>query len=312
MNQQEVKDLRLPSSRTVAELEDTAYRLSRNILQMTTEAGSGHPSSSLSAIDVMTALYFGGILRYDPNQPEWPGRDRFILSKGHAAPALYAVLAEAGYFDPELLLTLREFGSPLEGHPNMRAQPGVEASTGSLGQGLSIGLGHALAAQVDNMAYRVYVLIGDGEADEGQIWEAALGAAKYQTGNLTAVLDYNKYQQTGAVNDVMPSLEPVADKWEAFGWDVREMDGHNMAEVLAALQDVRRVTDQPQIIIAHTLKGRGLSPFEGDAVNRKHGEPLDEAELATALAELDDQHATTVATALPEPDYTAEDRHGEI
>ena len=151
MNEQEVKELRLPSSRSVPNLEDTAYRLSRNILQMTTNAGSGHPSSSLSAIDMMTALFFGGILRYDPNQPDWPGRDRFILSKGHAAPALYAVLAEAGYFDADLLMTLREFGSPLEGHPNMRAQPGVEASTGSLGQGLSIGLGHALAAQVDNM-----------------------------------------------------------------------------------------------------------------------------------------------------------------
>lgn len=312
MNEQEMKDLRLPNRRSVTELEDTAYRLSRDILKMTTEAGSGHPSSSLSAIDVMTALYFGGILRYDPNQPDWPGRDRFILSKGHAAPALYAVLAEAGYFEHDLLMTLRDFGSPLEGHPNMRAQPGVEASTGSLGQGLSIGLGHALAAQVDNMSYRVYVLIGDGESDEGQIWEAAMGAAKYKVANLTAVLDYNKYQQTGAVNDVMPSLEPVADKWEAFGWDVREIDGHNMDEVLAALQDVRRVTDQPQIIIAHTMKGRGLSPFEGDAVNRKHGEPLNEAELATALAELDDQHATTMAADLPQPDYTAEDLHGEI
>ena len=312
MNEQEVKDLRLPNSRSVPELEDTAYRLSRDILQMTTEAGSGHPSSSLSAIDVMTALYFGGILRYDPNQPDWPGRDRFILSKGHAAPALYAVLAEAGYFDADLLLTLREFGSPLEGHPNMRAQPGVEASTGSLGQGLSIGLGHALAAQVDNMQYRVYVLIGDGEADEGQIWEAAMGAAKYQTANLTAVLDYNKYQQTGAVNEVMPSLEPVADKWAAFGWDVREVDGHNMAEVLTALQAVRRVTDQPQLIMAHTLKGRGLSPFEGNAVNRKHGEPLNKAELAIALAELDEQHTTAVAADLPEPEYSAKDLHGEI
>jgi transketolase len=312
MNKQEVKDLRLPSHRSVTELEDTAHRLSRDILQMTTEARSGHPSSSLSAIDVMTALFFGGILRYDPNQPYWPDRDRFILSKGHAAPALYAVLAEAGYFEHDLLMTLRDFGSPLEGHPNMRVQPGVEASTGSLGQGLSIGLGHALAAQVDNLAYRVYVLIGDGESDEGQIWEAAMGAAKYKVGNLTAVLDYNKYQQTGSVNDVMPSLEPVVDKWEAFGWNVREIDGHNMAELLTALQDVRRVTDQPQIIIAHTLKGRGLSPFEADAVNRKHGEPLDKAELAAALAELDDQHATAVAANLTKPEYTAEDLYGEI
>lgn len=305
-------DKRLPYNRTVDELQDTAWRLSRQILQMTTRAGSGHPSSSLSAIDVLTALYFGGVMRYDPKRPHWPGRDRFILSKGHAAPALYAVLAEAGYFEPELLDTLRDIGSPLEGHPNMRALPGVEASTGSLGQGLSIGLGHALAAQVDDEDFRVYVLIGDGESDEGQIWEAAMGAAKYAVDNLTAILDYNRYQQTGPVSEVMPALEPVADKWISFGWDVREIDGHNMDQALTALQDVRRVSGQPQLIIAHTLKGRGLSPFEADDVNRKHGEPLDEAELATALAELDEQRATVIATRLEEPELTAEDVHGEV
>lgn len=305
-------EVRLRYSRSVTELQETAVRLSRQILQITTEAGSGHPSSSLSAIDILTALFFGGTMRYDPERPSWPERDRFILSKGHAAPALYALLAEAGYFNPDKLSTLREIGSPLEGHPNMRALPGVEASTGSLGQGLSVGLGHALAARVDNLPYRVYVLIGDGEADEGQIWEAAMAAAKYEVDNLTAVLDYNKFQQTGSVNQVMPSLEPLGDKWRAFGWDVREIDGHDMEQAVTALQNVRRVKKQPQIIIAHTLKGRGLSPFEADKVNRKHGEPLTQAELETALVELDNQHATAVAAAFKEPALTAEDVYGEV
>lgn len=306
------KEERLQDNRSWEELEETAWRLSRQILQMTTEAGSGHPSSSLSAIDILTALFFGGILRYDPQRPKWQGRDRFILSKGHAAPALYAVLAEADYFDPEMLTSLRKMGSPLEGHPNMRALAGVEASTGSLGQGLSIGLGHALAARLDDLDYRVYVLIGDGEADEGQVWEAAMSAAKYKVDNLTAVLDYNKYQQTGAVNEVMPSLEPLVDKWEAFGWDVREIDGHDMQQALTALRDVRRVNEQPQMIIAHTLKGRGLSPFAADNVNRKHGKPLTEAELETALAELDEQRATTMAEQVGTPELTAVDVHGEV
>lgn len=302
----------LRQNQSKAELQETVWRLSRQILQMTTAAGSGHPSSSLSAIDILTALYFGGIMRYDPQRPDWPERDRFILSKGHAAPGLYAVLAEAGYFDPAMLSTLREIGSPVEGHPNMRALPGIEASTGSLGQGLSIGLGHALGARLDQLDYRVYVLIGDGEADEGQIWEAAMAAAKYQTDNLTAILDYNKFQQTGSVNQVMPSLEPIADKWAAFGWDVREIDGHNMEEILKAFQAVRRVTPQPQLIIAHTLKGRGLSPFEKDDVNRKHGEPLTEEELETALAELEEQRATDLADDMEIPELTAEDVHGKI
>lgn len=307
-----IENKRLPYDRSLEELEETAWRLSRQILLMTTEAGSGHPSSSLSAIDVMTALYFGGIMRYDPERPDWKERDRFILSKGHAAPALYAVLAEAGYFDTAMLMSLRDIGSPLEGHPNMRVLPGVEASTGSLGQGLSIGLGHALAARVDHLDYRVYVLIGDGESDEGQIWEAAMSAAKFKADNLTAILDYNKFQQTGSVSEVMPSLRPVAEKWEAFGWDVRTIDGHNMRDILPALQDVRTVTEQPQLIIAHTRKGRGLSPFEKDDVNRRHGEALDQDELEVALAELDRQRDDILANNIEEPELTVEDVHGEI
>ncbi len=269
------------------ELLETSWRLSRQIIEITTRAGSGHPSSSLSEIDILTALYFGGIMRYDPERPHWPDRDRFILSKGHGVPGLYVVLAEAGFFDPNLLPTLRELGSPLEGHPNMRVLPGLEASTGSLGQGLSIGLGHALAARLDRRDYRVNVLIGDGESDEGQIWEAAMAAAKYRVDNLTAILDYNKYQQTGPVAEVMPSLAPVADKWRAFGWHAVEIDGHDMEAVLWAFDDVRQRPGRPQIIIAHTMKGKGLSPFEKDETNRKHGVPLKPDEAEVALAELD-------------------------
>jgi transketolase len=283
MSVKEKTEARRPS---ISELKDISHRLSRQMIEITTQAGSGHPSSSLSAIDILTGLYFGGIMRYDPQQPHWPERDRFILSKGHAAPALYVVLAEAGFFASDLLPTLRQLGSPLEGHPNMRLLPGVEASTGSLGQGLSLGLGHALAARVDGRQYRVYVLIGDGEADEGQIWEAAMAAAKYETGNLTAILDYNKYQQTGPVSEVMPSLRPVADKWRAFGWDVRQINGHDLPEVVAALTAVQDVAARPQMIIAHTLKGKGLSLFEEDTVNRKHGVPLTAEEAAITLAEL--------------------------
>ena len=272
---------------SVEELQKISWQLSRTIIEITTKAGSGHPSSSLSAIDVLVALYFGDVMNYDPQRPDWPDRDRFILSKGHAAPGLYAVLAEAGYFDYDLLWTLREIGSPAEGHPNMRRLPGVEASTGSLGQGLSIGLGHALAARVDKRNYRVYVMIGDGEADEGQIWEAAMAAAKYKVNNLTCILDYNKYQQTGPVADVMPTLEPIAEKWEAFGWDVGTVDGHDLGGILRTLRAAQQVTGEPQLIIANTRKGKGLPIFE-ESPNRMHGEPISQNEMEAALAALDD------------------------
>jgi len=309
----EMEGRRCPFNYSLDELQDVAYRLSRDIIEMTTRAGSGHPSSSLSAIDVMTALYFGGIMCHNPEEPDWPDRDRFILSKGHGCPALYAVLAEAGYFDPALLETLRDLESPLEGHPNKRVLPGVEASTGSLGQGLSIGLGHALAGKVDDRPYQVYVMIGDGESDEGQVWEAAMAAAKYQVDNLTAILDYNKFQQSGPVREVMPTLEPLTDKWTAFGWDVREIDGHDMEKVVQALHDIRSIEEQPQLIIAHTLKGRGLSVFEANEVNRKHGVPLTEEEAAEALEELHEKKfVSAYAEAHFEPAITPENRHGEI
>jgi transketolase len=227
------------------------------------------------------------VLRYDPMRPHWPDRDRFILSKGHAAPALYAILAEAGYFDPKLLWTLREIGSPLEGHPNMRVLPGVEASTGSLGHGLGIGIGHALAARLDGKSYRVYVMIGDGESEEGQIWESTMAAAKYHLSAVTLILDNNDFQQTGPVNKVMPSMIPFADKWRAFGWHVQEIDGHNLGQIRESLETAQGVTDRPQVIVAHTMKGKGLSVFQKDNVNRKHGVALTPDEAKVALAELD-------------------------
>jgi transketolase len=277
-------------ARSMEELKELSWRMSRKIIEITTKAGSGHPSSSLSAIDVLTVLYFGGFMRYDPKRPQWEERDRFILSKGHAAPGLYVAMAEAGYFDPQLLPTLRNFGSPLEGHPVMQTMGGVEASTGSLGQGLSIGLGHALAARLDSRDYRVFVMVGDGEADQGQVWEAAMAAAKYETDNLTVILDMNGFQQTGPVHKVMPSLKPIVDKWEAFGWATFEIDGHNLEEIQEALEQARNVRGKPQAIIAHTHKGKQLSPFEEDDQIRKHGVPLTEDEEKIALRELDERY----------------------
>lgn len=270
----------------VEAMKDIAQKLSEQIIRITTEAGSGHPSSSLSAIDIMTVLYFGGILKHDPSRPDWAKRDRFILSKGHAAPGLYAVLAEAGYFDSGLLSTFRKIGSRLEGHPNMRRVPGVEASTGSLGQGLSIGLGHALAARLNGVDYMVYVMIGDGECDQGQIWEAAMASAKFEVSNLIAIVDFNKFQQTGPVEEIMPSLRPLGKKWEAFGWTVSEIDGHDVGEIFDAFAQAKQERNGPHVIIAHTLKGRGLSVFEENEVNRMHGKPVKEERVKEMLDEL--------------------------
>ena len=240
------------------ELWDITYRLRRDIVTMIGKAGSGHPGGSLSAADILAVLYFGGILRHDPKHPRWPDRDRFILSKGHAAPALYATLAEAGYFPVEELLTLRQLDSRLQGHTDMTLTPGVEMSSGSLGQGLSFAVGTALAARLDEKDSRVYVLIGDGESDEGQIWEAAMAAAHYKLDNLTAILDRNEQQIDGWTSEVM-SLEPVVDKWRAFGWNVIDVNGHSLPDLQSALEQARLVSDRPTILIAHTVKGKGVS-----------------------------------------------------
>jgi transketolase len=263
-----------------------AKEIRKDILRMTTEAGSGHPTSSLSAADVVTALYFGGFLRYDAKNPHWPDRDRFILSKGHAAPVLYAALAEAGYFPKEQIMTLRKLGSPLEGHPNMLRLGGVEASTGSLGQGLSIGIGHALAARVDKKDYHVYVMTGDGELDEGQNWEAAASAAKYKLDNLTLIVDRNHFQQTGPAEEVL-NMDPIDGKFTAFGWKTQVINGNDMGEVVVALTRARAVKGQPACIVSLTHKGQGILPLLtklGDT--NFHGKPVPAKYLDEALAEV--------------------------
>ena len=267
------------------QLEEKARTLRRHVIRMTTEAGSGHPSSSLSAVEVVTALYFGGFLRYDANRPDWPGRDRFILSKGHAVPVLYAAMAEAGFFPVEDLMTLRKLGSPLEGHPNMKRLPGIEASTGSLGQGLSIGVGQALGCRLDRLQSRIYVMIGDGEMGEGQVWEALAAAHKYRLGHLTAIIDQNGYQQTGATKDVL-DLTPLEEKVAAFGWQTQSINGNSMEEVVSALEKTTQTSDRPSAIVSHTKKGFGILPVleeQGDL--NFHGKPLppDAADKALEL-----------------------------
>ncbi len=267
----------------VERLTDLARTLRRDVLEMTTEAGSGHPSSSFSAVEILAALYFGGVLHYDPKNPHWPERDRFILSKGHAAPILYAILAEAGYFPKSELNTLRKLGSPLEGHPNMRRLAGVEASTGSLGQGLSIGLGHALAARSASRLFNVYVMLGDGEIEEGQVWEAAMAAANLKVGNLTAIVDNNGFQQSAAVTHLTdPGLYPA--KWRSFGWKTVEVNGHDLREVHQALVDATNDGDGPYAIVAHTVKGKGLHFMETDFT--WHGRAVPKQQLEQALEEI--------------------------
>lgn len=273
------------STPSLADLKDKARTIRKEIITSTTKAGSGHPTSSLSAVEIAAALYFGGVLRYDARNPHWPRRDRFILSKGHAAPLLYAVLAEAGYFPREELDTLRQLGSPLEGHPNMRRLPGVEASTGSLGQGLSIGIGHALAVRMDGYPSRVYVVMGDGEQDEGQVWEAAMAAVKFKLDNLVAIVDQNGYQQTGATADVL-DLNPLATKWEAFGWYTQKIEGNEVGQVLTALMRAAQTKGRPSCIVAHTVKGYPIADLLG-ADRNHHGKPLTPDEAQKALAYLD-------------------------
>lgn len=268
----------------LTDLAAKARWIRRESLRMIHAAGSGHPGGSLSAADILAALFFH-TMRYKPDDPRWPDRDRFVLSKGHGVPALYAALALAGFFEPELLLTLRRLNSPLQGHPSVKDLPAVEASTGSLGQGLSIAVGMALAGKLDGKDYRVYCLLGDGEIQEGQVWEAALSAPHHRLDNLTAIVDYNKYQLDGAVEQIL-DLEPVVDKWAAFGWHVQEVDGHDMVSLVKALEEAKQVVGRPQVIIAHTVKGKGVSFMENN--NDFHGRAPTDAELERALAELGD------------------------
>lgn len=267
---------------SIPELQGKARCLRCHIIGMTATAGSGHPGGSLSAADIIAALYFG-VMRHNPRKPRWKDRDRFVLSKGHAAPVLYAALAESGYFPRELLYDLRKCDSPLQGHPDMAKLPGVEASTGSLGQGLSIANGMALAGRLDGRTYRVYVLLGDGEVDEGQVWEAAMAASHYELDNVTAILDRNRQQIDGWTKDVM-SLEPLADKWRAFGWHVLEADGHDLEAILQALAEAQEVKGHPTIIIAHTTKGKGASFMENNL--HFHGNAPDRDQMERGLGEI--------------------------
>ena len=267
----------------IEDLKLIARKLRRHIIAMLGKAGSGHPGGSLSAVEIVTSLYFG-LLRHKPSDPRWAERDRFILSKGHAAPLLYATLAECGYFSVDELSTLRQMDSRLQGHADRTATPGVEMSSGSLGQGLSFAIGVALAGRLNSESYRVYVLLGDGECDEGQVWEAAMAAAHFKLDNLVAVVDNNGLQIDGCNCDVM-NLEPFNQKWQAFGWHVIDVNGHDFSQLLGAFERAKLAKGQPTVIIAHTIKGKGVSFMENNV--DFHGKTLSASEVETALKELE-------------------------
>ena len=271
------------SSASVTELEVLARKLRRHIIRMIGTAGSGHPGGSLSAVEIVATLYFK-VLRHKPQDPCWSDRDRFILSKGHAAPLLYATLSECGYLPVDELLTLRQLDSRLQGHTDRRCTPGVEMSAGALGQGLSFSIGVALAGRLNSQDYRVYALLGDGECDEGQVWEAAMAAAHYKLDNLTAIIDNNGQQIDGWNCDVM-NLEPFNKKWEAFGWHVIEVDGHNFTQLSDAFNRAKVIKGQPTVIIAHTTKGKGVSFMENNP--SFHGKAPNAEQVEIALKELE-------------------------
>jgi transketolase len=271
----------MTSEISTAELETIADRLRVHVVEMTYQAGSGHPGGSLSAADLMAALYFR-VMRHDPKNPGWEDRDRFVLSKGHVAPVLYAALAESGYFPVEDLLTLRQMGSPLQGHPVRGKVPGVEMSTGSLGQGLSMACGIALAGKMDGKDYTTYCLLGDGELQSGQNWEAAMFARQYGLSRLVAIVDRNHLQISGNTESVV-GLEPLPEKWKAFGWNVIIIKGHSMRQILEALGRAANAS-RPTVIIMDTVKGKGVSFMENNA--GFHGKACNDDEYAKAMAEL--------------------------
>lgn len=263
-------------------LNEITNVIRKDIVSMICKSKSGHPGGSLSAVEILTALYFDQ-MNIDPTNPKMEDRDRFVLSKGHAAPALYATLAERGYFDKEELNHLRKLGSMLQGHPDMKKIPGVEMSTGSLGQGFSVACGMAMAAKLDNAPWNVYALLGDGEVQEGIIWEAAMSAAHYKLDNMIAFLDYNGLQIDGEVESVM-SINPIEDKFKTFGWNVITIDGHDFDQIFAALDMAKDTVGKPTMIIAKTIKGKGVSFMENQA--SWHGSAPNEEQLEQALSEL--------------------------
>jgi transketolase len=263
-------------------LKAKAKTIRQHIIKMLALAGSGHPGGSLSSVEILVSLYFHK-LSHNPANPKWEDRDRFLMSKGHAAPVWYATLSEAGYFTQETLWTLRKLGSPLQGHPDMQKTPGVEMSSGSLGQGLSVANGIALSGKLDKKNYRVYVLLGDGESQEGQVWEAAMASAHYKLNNLCAILDYNGFQIDGPIEKVMSPL-PLSEKWIAFGWNVINIDGHNFKEIIEALDKAEDVKNKPTIIIARTVKGKGVSFMENQY--EWHGKAPTPQQAEIALKEL--------------------------
>lgn len=269
-------------NRNLEQLKSVAKTIRKDIITMLTESASGHPGGSLSAVEILTSLYFNE-MKVDPRNPKASNRDRFVLSKGHAAPVLYSTLARKGYFNVEELMGLRKFGSILQGHPNMNDVPGVDMSTGSLGQGISAAVGMAMAGKLDNQEYRVYALLGDGELQEGQVWEASMAAAHYKLDNLTAFLDYNGLQIDGNVAEVM-NPGPVADKFRAFGWNVIEIDGHDFNAILDAIEQAKNTKNQPTMVVCKTIKGKGVSFMENEA--SWHGTAPNKEQCDKALAEI--------------------------
>lgn len=271
-----------PHNFTVPQLIEMSKELRRDIVKMVHAAGSGHPGGSLSAVELMAVLYFS-VMHYDPKDVSNPERDYFILSKGHVTPIYYSALAEAGFFDKEILWTFRNLGSPLQGHPGKGKVPGIEVGAGSLGQGLSIASGVALATKVNHKENKVFCLLGDGELQEGQIWEAIMTAAHYKLDNLIALVDYNNLQIDGTCEEVM-GIAPLKEKWEAFNWHVVECDGHDIEDVLRAYAKATSFVGKPSVIIAKTHKGKGISYMED--VAGWHGKAPSDEELKLALEEL--------------------------
>ena len=268
---------------TLDQLKNIAKEIRKDIVMMLTESASGHPGGSLSAVEILTTLYFNE-MNVDPRDPKNPKRDRFVLSKGHAAPVLYSTLVEKGFFEKSELMKLRKIGSILQGHPNMNYVPGVDMSTGSLGQGISTAVGMVLAGKLDNSEYRVYTLLGDGELEEGQVWEAAMSAAHYKLGNLTAFVDYNGLQIDGDISEVM-NPNPIADKFVAFGWNVIALeDGHDLEAIKNAIEEAKKVIDKPTVIVCKTIKGKGVSFMENQA--GWHGTAPNKEQCDLALKEI--------------------------